>query len=97
YGHFTVTQQEVETQSRMPATCSGCHLGDPGAMEKDKAHKGLARLLVVRKKGFAVDSSARRSPLEFGSNPMNRIYISTAKDGKKVKDASVTALSWHDK
>ena len=48
YGHFTVTQQEVETQSRMPASCSGCHLGDPGAANKEQAHKGLARLLVTR-------------------------------------------------
>ncbi|KAF0216946.1 MAG: cytochrome c family, partial [Geobacteraceae bacterium] len=97
YGHFTVTQKEVETQSRMPATCSGCHLGDPAAASKEKAHKGLARLLVTRKKGFVTDTAPRTMPLEFGSNPMNRIFVSTAKDGKNVRDSSVAALSWHDK
>lgn len=97
YGPFTVTSQEVEVQTRMPATCSECHLGNPGAKEKDKAHKGMARLLVVSKKGFTAITSARRYPLEYGTPPMNRLYTVTGKDGKQVKDASVTAISWHDK
>lgn len=97
YGPFTVTSQETEAQTHMPATCSECHLGKPGAKEKDKAHKGMARLLVVSKKGFAAITSARRYPLEYGTNPMNRLYTVTGKDGKQVKDTSVAAISWHDK
>ena len=97
YGAFAVTQKEVEAQSRMPASCSECHLGNPKASERDAAHQGMARLLVVRKKGLTADTSPRKYPLEFGTNQMNRVYAVTEKDGKKTKDASVAALSWHDK
>ena len=55
---LTITGQEVEKQSRMPAGCSDCHLGNPDASERDQAHAGLARLLVVRKKGLTADPTA---------------------------------------
>lgn len=94
---LTVTAEEVEKQSRMPAGCSDCHLGNPDANERDKAHAGLARLLVVRKKGLTADTSLRRLPLQYGTNPANRIYVGTDKDGTITRDASVAAVSWHDK
>lgn len=97
YGRFVVTQQEVEAQSRMPAGCSGCHLGDSQANEKDAAHQGMARLLVVRKKGLTADTSPRKYPLEFSADQTNRVYAVTERDGVKTKDSSVAALSWHDK
>jgi hypothetical protein len=97
YGPFTVTSREVEAQTRMPAGCSECHLGNPNEKGKVEAHKGMARLLVVAKKGFTATTSVRRYPLEYGTNPMNRLYTVTKKDGKQVKDASVAAVSWHDK
>lgn len=97
YPLFTVTQQEVQTQSRMQADCNQCHLGNPEAGSKENAHKGLARLLVVRKKGLTADTTPRKYPMEYGTNEANKIYIVTDKDGKKVKDASVAAISWHDK
>ena len=97
YGHFTVTSQETAAQTRMPASCSECHLGDPAAKVKDKAHKGMARLIVVAKKGFTAITSARRYPLEYGTKPLNRLYTVTGKDGKMVKDSAVAAISWHDK
>lgn len=97
YGHFTMNSKEVGAQTRMPATCSECHLGNPVAKEKEGAHRGMARLLVVGKKGFTVITSARRYPLEYGTNPMNRLYTVAGKDGTPVKDTSVTAISWHDK
>ncbi|KAB0663408.1 cytochrome C [Oryzomonas japonica] len=97
YGHFSVTQQEVEEQSHMPATCNECHLGNPAESDGNAAHKGMARLLVVSKKGLAAGSSPRAYPLEYGTNPVNRISAVADKGGKKVKDASVAAISWHDK
>ena len=97
YGHFTVTQKEVEAQSRMPAGCSECHLGNPTASAKDAAHQGLARVLVVRKKGLTADTSPRKYPLEFGTDQTSRVRTATEQDGKKSWDASVAALSWHDK
>ncbi len=97
YGHFSVTQQEVTTQSRMPATCSECHLGNPSENGKQAAHKGMVRLLVVAKKGLAARTSARAYPLEYGTNEISRIHTVTDNTGKKVRDTSVAALSWHDK
>jgi hypothetical protein len=97
YGAFAVTSREVEAQTRMPATCSDCHLGNPEARDLAGAHKGMARLRVVAKKGFSVETSARRYPLAYGTNPANRLYTLAAKEGKPVKDTSVAAISWHDK
>ena len=97
YGGFAVTPAEAGAQTRMPARCDQCHLGDPEKNDREAAHKGLARLIVVSKKGFAAMSSARRYPLAYGSNPVNRLFTVTGKDGTLVKDASVAALSWHDK
>lgn len=97
YGHFALTSQEVEAQTRMPAGCSDCHLGNPAAQQKHKAHNGMVRLLVVAQRGFTVSTSARRYPLAYGTNPLNRLYTVTSKDGKPVKDSAVAAISWHDK
>lgn len=97
YGHFFMTQKEVEAQSRMPATCNECHLGNPAAKDKETAHKGMARLLVVSKKGLTAVSAPRSHPLEYGTNQMSRIFTVTDRNGKPVRDASVAALSWHDK
>lgn len=97
YEHFAMTSREIEAQTRMPASCSECHLGNPAARQKDIAHLGMARLLVVAKKGFTVITAARRYPLAYGTNPLNRLYTVSSKDGKPVKDSSVAAISWHDK
>lgn len=94
---LTITRQEVESQSHMPAGCSDCHLGNPDANERDQAHAGLARLLVVRKKGLKADVVPQTLPLQYGTNPVNRLYVGTQKDGKITRDASVVAVSWHDK
>jgi hypothetical protein len=97
YAGFAVTRQETGAQTHMPASCDQCHLGNPGENDSNAAHKGMARLLVASKNGLSAMTSARRYPLEYGTNPMNRIYAVTAKDGKRVKDTSVVAISWHDK
>lgn len=41
---------EIQSQTRMDATCSQCHLGNPAEKEKSAAHKGILRPLVVSKK-----------------------------------------------
>jgi hypothetical protein len=97
YEAFAVTRQEAEAQTHMPSRCDQCHLGNPDEKERNAAHKGMARLLVVSKKGLMPISSARRYPLEYGTNPMNRLYTVTEKGGKQLKDTSVAAISWHDK
>ncbi|MBI5641577.1 MAG: hypothetical protein HZA17_14250 [Nitrospirae bacterium] len=48
-GHagLTVTPEEVLSQTRMPAACTDCHLGDKDALSLDEAHKGLLSLRVI--------------------------------------------------
>jgi hypothetical protein len=94
---LTITAAEVEQQSRMPAGCSDCHLGDPAASGKDPAHAGLARMLVVRSKGLSADVSPQTVPLQYGANPTNRLYVGVNRNGAITRDATVAAVSWHDK
>ena len=94
---FAVTPEETRVQTRMPASCDQCHLGHPEQRERSAAHQGMARLLEVTNKGLTPMTTARRFPLEYGSNPANRLYVVTSRDGKKVKDSAVIAISWHDK
>ncbi len=98
YPHFTVTQEEVAAQTGMPASCEECHLGNPRATTTAAAHKGLARLQVVRKKGLTADHTTPRPyPLAYGTNPTNRLYVAVQRDGQVTRDASVAALQWQDK
>ncbi|MBJ6727391.1 cytochrome c3 family protein [Geomesophilobacter sediminis] len=97
YGGFYVNPQEVKEQTRMPATCAECHLGNAAALEPGAAHQGMARLLVVANRGLTTITSARRLPLQYDTNAVNRIGIAKLKDGKPVRDPGVAAISWHDK
>lgn len=97
YPHFTVTQQEVEQQSGMPASCPDCHLGNPVKDAKEQAHQGMGRLLLVKKKGLRAETDERKLPLEISANPMQKFKYQVAKDGKKVVDPSVATILYQDK
>ncbi|HEY6008925.1 MAG TPA: cytochrome c3 family protein [Geobacteraceae bacterium] len=97
YAHFTVTAAEVKAQSGMTADCPDCHLGNPDSTEKEKAHKGMGRLLIVRKKGLKAETAERKYPLEFGAEPMNRIKYVADKDGKPAVDPTVAQILYQDK
>ena len=43
YPHFTVTPEEVQQQSGMPAGCPDCHLGNAAESDRLKAHQGMGR------------------------------------------------------
>jgi len=58
-GAFHVTAEEVEAQSHMGADCSQCHLGDGSQVDKEAAHKGLLKMIVVAKKGLKADPAPR--------------------------------------
>ena len=97
YPHFTVTRQEVKTQTGMPADCSDCHLGNPAKDGKTEAHEGLGRLLLVRKKGLKAETAERKFPLEESGNKVTRLRHMTEKDGKKLVDSSVTTILYQDR
>ena len=86
YPHFTVTRAEVEKQSGMAASCPDCHLGDPAKTGKEEAHRGMGRLLLVKKKGLTAEPAERRYPLEVttqGTPPLATLTYYGEKDGKK--------------
>ena len=97
YPHFTVTQNEVETQSGMTAGCADCHLGNRLEGEREKAHQGMGRLLLIRKKGLVAETAERKLPLEIGGNAMLRLKYQVAKDGKPAIDPGINNLLYQDK
>jgi hypothetical protein len=97
YLHFAITRQEVERQTGMPATCTECHLGNPAAKEKEEAHRGMGRLLLVKKKGLTAEPADRKLPLEVGGSPVLRLKYQVENDGRKVVDPSVRMLLYQDK
>ena len=103
FPQFAVTQQEVEKQTKMPATCTGCHLGNPKDATKDGAHKGLLRLYYVKLKGFQAvtrDKLEKFKPESLeprGKNQMIDLLPMVEKDGKLVKDPEVNTILFHDK
>lgn len=100
YSHFTVTQAEVEKQSGMPASCPDCHLGDPSKTGKEEAHRGMGRLLLVKKKGLLAEQRERQYPLEVterGTPPLHSLTFYGEKDGKRVVDQTVKMITYQDK
>jgi hypothetical protein len=97
YGHFVVTRQEVERQTGMPAACPDCHLGKPAAQDKGEAHRGMGRLLLVKKKGLKAEPADRKHPLDIGGSPVLRLKYQIEKDGRNVVDPAVRMLLYQDK
>ena len=103
FSQFAVTQQEVEKQTKMPASCTDCHLGNPKDAAKDGAHKGLLRLYYVKLKGFQAvtrDKLEKFKPESLeprGKNPVVELLPMVEKDGKPVKDPAALTILFHDK
>ncbi|MBT1073764.1 cytochrome c3 family protein [Geobacter grbiciae] len=97
FPHLSVTAEEATRQSGMNAACSDCHLGDPTNPDRTAAHRGMGRLLLVRKKGMLAESVQREAPLKLTGNPMTRIQHQIVRDGKVVIDPNVTLILYQDK
>ena len=103
FPRLTLTQQDAEKQTRMPATCVDCHLGNPADQTKDGAHKGLLRLYAVSTKEFQTETrdklfNFKPEVLEpKGKNQMTNLLPLVNKDGKMVKDPEINTILYHDK
>ena len=62
YPQFALTATEVQAQTHMPASCSDCHLGNPGAAAKEEAHGGLLMLRALRQKTWAATFRSAMAP-----------------------------------
>lgn len=103
FPQLTVTNEDAQKQTKMPASCTDCHLGKPSDSTKEGAHKGLLRLYYVKSKGL---QAVTRNKLEKykpesielkGKNPMGALLPKVEKDGELVKDPEVNTILFHDK
>jgi hypothetical protein len=62
FPQLTVTREEAQAQTGMPASCPDCHLGNPSAAETAKAHEGLLRLLPVKSGKLEATTRDRLDP-----------------------------------
>ena len=47
YQQFALSPAEVKAQTHMPASCPDCHLGDPGEVGRQEAHRGMLMLQAI--------------------------------------------------
>jgi len=107
YPEFTITQETVEKQSGMPATCEMCHQGNPNDNTMEGAHKGILGLAVVMKKGSVAvsrrelkgeDRESIKSLKPKGDFAGNALFPRViGGNGKPVLNPKVSVIQWHDK
>ncbi|MBF0537019.1 MAG: hypothetical protein HQL03_02065 [Nitrospirae bacterium] len=96
-----VTPQEVQRQSKHPdIQCRDCHLGNGRATDKDEAHKGMLKALIINEHAEVMDRKRLfKSPLLPTGN--NKIYellpkVVTGNNELSVPD-EVRNVLWHDR
>lgn len=103
FPQLMVTQAEAEQQTKMPASCTDCHQGNPADPTKEGAHAGLLRMFVVKKKGLQAvtrDKLGKFSPPSLepgGKNAMVELLPKVEKNGSMVNDPGVKTVLYHDK
>jgi hypothetical protein len=103
FPQFAMPSQEIDNQTRMPASCTNCHLGVSSDTTKDGAHKGLLRLFYVRSKGLQAVTRDKLEKFEpesivpRGKNPMISLLPVKEKNGKMIKDPENATILFHDK
>ncbi len=100
YPQFYMSKEMVEKQSKHPnIECRDCHLGNGRAKDRDKAHKGMLKALLVSWNGELLNR------FEYYKNPIlptgeNRIYELLPKveeDGELEVIYELRNLLWHDR
>lgn len=100
YPQFFITQAQVEKESRMPGVkCRDCHLGDGRSRDKDAAHKGMLKLIVLDGDLNAVPRKGLIDKLIPTGD--NRMYAMLPKiddgGGRLDPDPDVFTVLWHDR
>lgn len=103
YPQFTVTNKDIQKQTKMPASCTDCHLGDSADPTKKGAHKGMLRLYCILKsrglravtrnelKKFRPESIEPR-----GKNPLTELLPMVEKAGRFARDPKINTILFHD-
>jgi len=106
YPQFILTSEDVRAQSRMPASCVSCHMGNPLAVTKEEAHIGLLTVTAV---GAEWNATARNKmdPEELkdwpvlqprGENRATQLSPKRLSAKGEIKDNyDYKLIMWHDK
>jgi len=97
---FYMTPQMVEEQSNHPyVECRGCHLGNGRAKDKDRAHDGMLKMLIVGEDGTVKDREASYpyalKPL--GKNRITELLPKYEENGEYYTRYEVKNILWHDR
>ncbi len=106
YPHLTVTAREITTQTLMPASCSDCHLGNPDATDKEKAHEGLLTVMAIKDRTW---EAVRRGLMKSGdlglwstleprgANRADALLPKVLSGGNVRNNPDYKLIIWHDK
>ncbi len=100
YPQFYVTEEMVETQSRHPhIQCRDCHLGNGREDDKDRAHEGMLKALLVGWNGELIDrfDYSRDPIIPTGENRINELLPKVEEDGELEVIYELRNLLWHDR
>ncbi|HMK42531.1 MAG TPA: cytochrome c3 family protein [Dissulfurispiraceae bacterium] len=101
--HFLMTN--IARQTKMTASCSQCHLGNPSAAAKKEAHEGLLRVWAVDRKGTAISRDGMppdalagwKSIAGRGRERSTLILPKIDAAGRITDNPSYPFMLWHDK
>ncbi|MBI5190667.1 MAG: cytochrome c3 family protein [Nitrospirae bacterium] len=99
YPQFFMTREQVEKESRMPGvTCRDCHLGDGRSRDKDKAHAGMLKMLVIDQNATPMPrKGVLDSIAPTGDNRMYAHFPKVIEDGELYPNPDVFTVLWHDR
>jgi len=105
YPKFIMRQSEVESQTRMPASCTDCHKGDPDAEKKEEAHAGLLTLTILgtdwtpfkRSTMPALHLKDWTNIEPRGGSRATSLAPKIMREGKLTDNKSYKTIIWHDR
>lgn len=105
YPQFTVTAQDIQSQTKMLASCTDCHLGDPLAVTKEDAHKGVLTMRAVNKKWSALtrremnEQDVKDWPFlePRGKNTATQLGPKRLVEGELKDNSDYRTIIWHDR
>jgi len=98
FPQFYITREQVEKESKMPGvTCRDCHLGNGVSHDREAAHKGMPRpMLIDREAGELPRKGRLDSIAPTGSNRMYALLPKVDGDSEEP-DPDVFTILWHDR
>src|SRR3990172_1083487 len=105
YSQFIVTAADIQAQTKMLAGCSDCHLGDPLAVTREDAHKGVLTLRVVNKKWNSLTRAEMpaQDVMDWpfleprGKNTTTQLGPKRLVEGELKDNSDYRTIIWHDK